>query len=87
MGLSHEGFVHIAPAPGFSRFERLDNRVGGLVKVHGGVLVLGRIAAPYVATFEAEAQVHPGITHFQTFLTALAAGFDVVDFIQVRAFG
>jgi hypothetical protein len=49
----------------------------GCMEVFGGVLVLGRVAAADLPTFEAEAQMHPGIAHFQTLLTPISAGRDV----------
>jgi len=39
--LSQEHFIHVTPAPVLSRLERLHDRVFRLVKVLGGVLVLG----------------------------------------------
>jgi len=39
--LIQEDFVHIAPAPVFARLERLHDGMLGLVKVLGGVLILG----------------------------------------------
>jgi hypothetical protein len=42
---SQKHFVHIAPAPVLPRLEGLDDRVLGLMKVFGGVLILGRMTA------------------------------------------
>jgi hypothetical protein len=48
---SRHDLIHITPDPRFSRFDGTHKRVFGSVKVLGGVLVLGRIAASDVATF------------------------------------
>jgi hypothetical protein len=56
----------------------------GLMKVLGGVPVLGRIAAADMAALEAQTQVNPGIMHLETFFAALAAGSDFSDLFQVR---
>jgi hypothetical protein len=55
----------------------------GGVKVFGGVLVLGRIAATDVAATEAQAQVDPFITHLQAFFAAVSMRFDVANLIDV----
>ena len=51
----------------------------GLVEVLGGVLVLGGITAAHMSAFEAEAQVDPGVAHFQTFLATAGVRGDFVD--------
>jgi hypothetical protein len=56
-----------------------------LVEVFGGMFVLRRIAAADVPTLQAQAQMHPGIAHLETFLAAFAAGRDFFDFFLVRA--
>jgi hypothetical protein len=68
-----------------TRLERLDDRVMGLVEVLCRVLVFRSVAASDVPADEAQAQVHPGITCFQTILAALRAGDDVSDLIEVGA--
>jgi hypothetical protein len=77
--------VNIAPAPIFSGLERLDDRVLGFMKVLGGVLVFGRIAAADVAAFQTQAQVHPGVSHFEAFFAATSAGSDFAHLIRVCA--
>src|SRR5690348_1642326 len=83
--LFQEDFVHVAPAPVFARFERLDDGVVRGVKVLGGVLVLRTVAAADVPAAEAEPQVHPGVAHLKAFLAAFAAGVHFVDLVDVRA--
>jgi hypothetical protein len=51
----------------------------------GGVFILRRIATADVPAFQAHPQMHPGVAHFQTFLTALRARLYVSDLIQVCA--
>jgi hypothetical protein len=46
----------------------------GLMKMLGGVLVLGAITAADVPTFKAKAEMDPSIAHFETLLAAGAAG-------------
>ena len=55
------------------------------VKMFGGVLVLGRVAAADVAAGEAHPQMDPSVSDLQTIFTAARAGFDVADFLQVFA--
>jgi hypothetical protein len=57
----------------------------GGVKVFGGVLVLGRIAATDVAATQAQAQVDPSIAHLQALFAAVGVGFYLVNLIQVGA--
>jgi hypothetical protein len=54
-----------------------------LVKVLGGVLVLGGVTATDVAASEAQPKVDPGISHFQTLFATIAAGSDLADGFQV----
>src|SRR5207247_4692332 len=56
--------VDVTPTPVFSGLKRLDNWVVSRVKVFGGMLVLGRIAAANMPAFETEAQVYPRISGF-----------------------
>jgi hypothetical protein len=78
-------FVHVTPHPVFARLERLHDGMVRRVKVLGGVLVLGRVAAPYVAAGEAPAQMDPGVAHFETLFATRGAGFDSMDIFQVSA--
>jgi hypothetical protein len=82
--LEHQ-FIHITPAPVFSRFKGLDDGVARGVKMLGGVLVLGAVAAADVAAFQAKAQMDPGIAHFEAFLATRAAGFDLANGTEMGA--
>jgi hypothetical protein len=56
----------------------------GRVEMPGGVLILRIVTAADMSAGETEAQVYPGISHFQTVLTSLGARCDVVDLIKMR---
>jgi hypothetical protein len=79
-------FVYITPHPGFSRLVGTDERVLRLVKMFGGVLVLGRITTSHVSTNKAQAQVNPGVAGLNTVLTDVLIRFFDFDLIQVGAF-
>jgi hypothetical protein len=55
--------------------------MAGLVKVLGRVLILGSIAAGYVATGHANTQVYPGVPHGQALFAAVGAGGDVSNLV------
>jgi hypothetical protein len=61
--------VDIAPSPLLSRLDGTHHRMTCSVKVFCGVLVLGVVAASYITTHQAHAQVHPKIAHVDTRLT------------------
>jgi hypothetical protein len=67
----HEEVIWIAIPPALTRLERLNHRMLDRVIVLGCMLVLRRIAAPYVSTREAESQVDPSIAHLDTFFASL----------------
>ena len=48
-----------------------------------GMFVLRGIAAAHVTAGHAQPQVHPGIAHFQTLLTALGVRAHFPDLIQM----
>src|SRR5216684_270017 len=79
--LEHE-LIDITPAPVLTRLEGLDNRVVGRVEMPGGVLILRIVTATDMSTGETESQMHPGISHFQTFLAPIGARRD--DTYQVE---
>ncbi len=55
----------------------------GRVEMPGGVLILRIVTATDMSTRETEAQVHPGITHFQTVLTSIGARRDLAYLVEV----
>jgi len=73
-------FVHVAPAPVLARLERLHDGMLGLIKVFGGMLVLGRIAAADVAARETFPEMDPGVAHLQAFLATFTARRYLTDF-------
>src|SRR5258708_6956101 len=68
----HFHFVHVTPAPVLARLEGLDDGMPGRVEVFGRVRVLRAVAAADVPAGQAQAQMHPGVAHFQAFLAASA---------------
>src|SRR5712692_3091380 len=75
--------VDVTPDPVLTRLEGLDNGVVGGVKMPGGVLILRRVTATNMSTRETEAQVHPGVTCFQTIFAPIGARRDFVYLVQV----
>jgi hypothetical protein len=69
----HQVLIDVAPAPIFAGFERLDNRVLGVMIMFGGVTVGRVIAAADVAANEADAQMHPAAAYPQAIFAALRA--------------
>ncbi len=55
----------------------------GRVEMPGGVLILRIVAATDMSTGETEAQVHPGITRFQTVLTSIGARRNLAYLVEV----
>jgi hypothetical protein len=53
------------------------------VKVFGGVLILGRVAATDIAADEAHAQMDPGIAELNAVLTNMFVRFSDFDLIKV----
>jgi hypothetical protein len=56
------------------------------VKVFGGVLVLGRVAATHIAADKAHAQVDPGVAKLHAILTKMLVRFSYFDLIKVGTF-
>jgi hypothetical protein len=55
-----------------------------LVKMLGGMLVLGRVTTANVAATQAFAEMDPAIAHFKAFLAAIAARGHIPNFFRVR---
>jgi hypothetical protein len=55
------------------------------VKVPGRVFVFRIVAAAYIAADQADAQMDPAVPDFQAVSTAVRAGCDCLDLIQVGA--
>ena len=54
-----------------------------LLEMLGGMLILGRIATAYVPTYEAQAQVHPGVSGFHALFADMRFGGFNLDLIEV----
>src|SRR5580704_5844653 len=94
--LSSAGFAHlahvqldliyVAPAPIFAGLKRLHDGMLGAMKMLGCMLVFRRIATTHMPAFQTQAQMNPGVAHFQTFLAAIwCAGCDRPNLSQMRA--
>ena len=55
--------------------------MAGVMKVFRGVLVLRVIAAAYVAAFEAESEMYPGVASLNAFFTNMDARVGNLDLI------
>jgi hypothetical protein len=75
--------INKAPHPIFTGFKGLDDRVPGGMEMLGGMLILGVIAAANMPAYFAEAQMHPGIAHFQAFLTPFRVRGYVTNLIEM----
>src|SRR5690348_7594567 len=75
--------IDVTPDPILSRLEGLNDRMVGRVKMPGSMLILRIVTAAYMSTRETEAQVHPGISNFQTVLTSIGARCDVLYLIKM----
>src|SRR5262249_59160652 len=79
--------IYEAPAPRLPRLDRAHDRVGGGVKVRGGVLVRRRVTAPDVSADHADAEMHPPVADAQTVLAAARARMYASDLPEVLAAG
>src|SRR5208282_1661100 len=84
--LARFDLVHIAPDPAFSRLDRTHKRVFRVVKVLGGMLVLGRVATGRMSADEAHTQVNPRIAGLNAVFTHMLVGLSYFDLIKVSAF-
>src|SRR5574340_769985 len=80
-----ESLIDVAPTPILPRRERLDDRVAGVVKVAGRMLVGRRIATPDVAADQAETQMHPPCPGFQAVFATRGARRHWSDLVDVLA--
>ncbi len=58
----------------------------GVMEMFGGVLVLRGVAATHVAADHAQAQVNPGVAHFDALSADVDIGGGEFDLVQVLAF-
>ena len=77
--------IDVTPAPILSGLKRSHDGMLYGVKMFGRVLVLRRIAAPYMPTAEANPQVDPRVSDFQALFTATCIRFYVSDLAQMLA--
>ena len=75
--------IYETPAPVFSGFDGSHDGVVSVVEVFGGVLIFRRIAAADVTTAQTQAEVDPGIAHFQALLTSFCVRLHIMDLIEM----
>jgi hypothetical protein len=76
--------INVTPEPIFAGLERLHQRMVSRMEVPASVLILRRVTTANVSTGEAEAQMYPGITRFQTILTATSVRRDLTYLAEMR---
>jgi hypothetical protein len=77
--------VHVTPHPTFAGLDGAHQRVGCAMKMFGGVLVLGGIAAADIAAFQAESQMYPGVAELDALLANVDLGMSDLDLIEMCA--
>jgi hypothetical protein len=83
LGFEHH-FIDVAPEPILAGLNGLNNRMFRSMKMLGGVLVFGTVAAADVAALLAEPEMDPGVAHFEAFFAAVNFRFNVANLIGVR---
>jgi hypothetical protein len=66
--------VYITPTPVLSAFNGTHQRMADRMKMLGGMLVFGGVAASYVSTHQTHSQVDPAIPHVDALLTNMRGG-------------
>jgi hypothetical protein len=84
---SRDDFIHVTPDPVFSRLNRAHHRMVFMMKMFGGVLILGRVAASCVSANHAHPQMYPGVAGFDAIFADVLIGSRNFDLIQMFAFG
>jgi hypothetical protein len=83
LGKIEPELVGVTPSPVLIRLEGLNDRVIGGVEMSGGMLILRIVTAADMTTDEADTQVDPGITRFQTIFAAIGARCDLTYLVEV----
>jgi hypothetical protein len=79
------GLIDIAPHPRFPSFIGTNQRVLGLMKVFGRVLVLRGIAASDMPARQAQPQVNPGVAGLDAVFANVFIATPDLDLIQMGA--
>jgi hypothetical protein len=79
-------FIDVAPDPGFSRFNRANERVFSLMEVLRSMLVFRRVTAAHVSTNQAQPQMDPGIASLGALFADVLTGLPNFNLVEVRAF-
>ena len=75
--------VNVTPSPVLVWLEGLNERVSGRVEMLSGMLILRIVTAADMSTDETDAQMYPGVTHFQALLAAIGACCDLSYLVQM----
>src|ERR1700724_861813 len=78
-----EELVNITPPPVLSWLERLNDRVTGGMEMLCGMRILRIVTTAHMPAFQANTQMHPGVTHFQALLTASGTRCDLPYLVKV----
>jgi hypothetical protein len=78
--------LHIATDPFLSRLNRAHHGMMDVLKMLGGMFILGRIAASHFAAHHAHAQVNPVVAHLDAFFAYVHLGGRNFNLIQMLAF-
>ena len=84
--LIQQHLIYVTPAPIFAGFKGLNDGVQGRVKMFGGVLILGRIAARHVAARHAHSEMNPGVAGLDAVFTDIRVCSCDFDLVEVLAF-
>jgi hypothetical protein len=78
--------IHITPNPFLSRLNRAHHGMMDVLKMLGGMFILGRIAASHFAAHHAHAQVNPVVANLDAFFAYVHLGGRNFNLIQMLAF-
>jgi hypothetical protein len=78
-----EELVNITPTPVLPWLERLNDWVTGGMEMLGGMRILRIVTTAHMPAFQANTQMHPGVTHFQALLTAISARCDLTYLVKM----
>jgi|SRR5271156_609028 len=76
-------FLHVAPSPLLPGLDGAHDRVLGLMEMLRRVLAYGTVAAAYVSTDEAHAQMDPPLADLEALFTSSGVRTNVVNLVKV----
>ena len=78
-------FIDVAPHPGLSRLDGASQRMMLVMRMFGGVAVLGRIAATNLSAISTQAKMNPTISQLHALFTNMLVRFGDMQMTQVTA--